>query len=335
MLSRLTYTFRETWASFRRNMTLTVAAIITSAVSLLIFGLTLLMQRGFDNLLVAWEGDVEMIIYVNPGATDPQRTEIENALGSAAPGRVVHLLRHDVLARGGATPPRRRPGDAGAADRRRRSRPSTRSCRTDATDVDTLRQLRESLGGLPNVRNIVLADEQLDVISKLQGFVGLYTVILSITLLFAAILLIWNTIRTAMFARRREIEVMKLVGATDWFIRIPFMLEGLIQGFIGGLAACGGLWLINNRWTAGVKDFPAQQRLRRPRRDRRLPAALDVHHHGHRHDRRRHRLGHRRLPLLGRVSVPRTGGLRVAFVCSGVGRGHAPRCGPCDQWRSR
>ncbi len=75
-------------------------------------------------------------------------------------------------------------------------------------------------------------------------------------LLFAAILLIWNTIRTAMFARRREIEVMKLVGATDWFIRIPFMLEGLIQGFIGGLAACGGLWLINNRWTSGVKDFP-------------------------------------------------------------------------------
>ena len=76
-------------------------------------------------------------------------------------------------------------------------------------------------------------------------------------------LLIWNTIRTAMFARRREIEVMKLVGATDWFIRLPFMLEGLIQGFIGGLAACGGLWLINDRWTAGVVGLPAEERLRR------------------------------------------------------------------------
>ena len=59
-----------------------------------------------------------------------------------------------------------------------------------------------------------------------------------------------------MFARRREIEVMKLVGATDWFIRVPFMLEGLIQGLLGALAACGGLWVINNRWTAGVRDFP-------------------------------------------------------------------------------
>ena len=127
---------------------------------------------------------------------------------------------------------------------------------TDATDVDTLRQSARALRDLPNVSNIVLADEQLDVISKLKGFVGLYTVILSITLLFAAILLIWNTIRTAMFARRREIEVMKLVGATDWFIRIPFMLEGLIQGFIGGSRRAAGCWLINNRWTAGVKDFP-------------------------------------------------------------------------------
>jgi len=89
-----------------------------------------------------------------------------------------------------------------------------------------------------------------------KNFVGLYTLILSILLLLAAILLIWNTIRTAMFARRREIEVMKLVGATDWFIRVPFMLEGLVQGFVGALGACGALWLINNRWTAGVRGFP-------------------------------------------------------------------------------
>ena len=59
---------------------------------------------------------------------------------------------------------------------------------------------------------------------------------MSVVLLFAAVLLIWNTIRTAMFARRREIEVMKLVGATNWFIRIPFMLEGLLQGLVGAAA---------------------------------------------------------------------------------------------------
>ena len=255
MLSRLTYTLRETYASFRRNMTLTVAAIITSAVSLLIFGLTLLMQQGFDNLLVAWEGDVEMIVYLNPGATDAQRTEIESALGS-----FPQIESYTYCDTGCSLDEAKRllAGDPSTLNLLTEANIPTqyKVVPTDAADVNTLRQLRESLRDLPNVSNIVLADEQLDVISKLKGFVGLYTVILSITLLFAAVLLIWNTIRTAMFARRREIEVMKLVGATDWFIRIPFMLEGLIQGFIGGLAACGGLWVINNRWTAGVKDFP-------------------------------------------------------------------------------
>ena len=255
MFSRLSYILRETWASFRRNMTLTVAAIITSAVSLLIFGLTLLMQRGFDNLLVAWEGDVEMIVYLNPAADDAQRAEIQNTLTSLPQ---IEGFDYCDTACSLAEAQRLLAGDPSTLELLNETNIPTqyKVVPTDGTDVDTLRQLRETLRDLPNVSNIVLADEQLDVISKLKGFVGLYTVILSITLLFAAILLIWNTIRTAMFARRREIEVMKLVGATDWFIRIPFMLEGLIQGFIGGVAACGGLWVINNRWTAGVKDFP-------------------------------------------------------------------------------
>jgi cell division transport system permease protein len=257
MLSRLTYTFRETWASFRRNMTLTVAAIITSAVSLLIFGLTLLMQQGFDNLLTAWEGGVEMIVYVNPGATDAQRAEIESALSASS--QQIETFRYCNPDCSMAEAQRLLAGDPSTLKLITPQNIPTqyKVVPTDATDVNTLRQLRDSLGDLPNVSKIVLADQQLDVISRLKGFVGLYTVILSVALLFAAILLIWNTIRTAMFARRREIEVMKLVGATDWFIRVPFMLEGLIQGVIGGLAACLGLWVINNRWTAGVVDFPS------------------------------------------------------------------------------
>ena len=168
MLSRLTYTFRETWASFRRNMTLTVAAIITSAVSLLIFGLTLLMQQGFDNLLTAWEGGVEMIVYVNPGASDAQRAEIESALrGSPQQIETFRYCNPDC-----------------SMDEARRllaGDPSTlklitpkniptqyKVVPTDATDVNTLRQLRDSLGDLPNVSKIVLADQQLDVISKLR-----------------------------------------------------------------------------------------------------------------------------------------------------------------------
>ncbi len=257
MWSRLAYTFRETWASFKRNVTLTVAAIITSSVSLLIFGLTLRIQHGFDNLLSKWEGGVEMIVFVQAQATDEQRAVIEGALGQQE-GVIVDSWRYCDVQCSLEEAQRLFAGDPATLELLTETNIPTqyKVVPTEATEIDTLRALKEEYRTLPNVYSVELAEDQLDLISKLQGFVGLYTTGLWISLMFAATLLIWNTIRTAMFARRREIEVMKLVGATDWFIRIPFMLEGLIQGLIGSLTACGALWFINNRWTAGVAEFP-------------------------------------------------------------------------------
>lgn len=256
ILGRLSYVLRETWASFRRNVTLTVAAIITAAVALLIFGLTLFIQRGFDNLLVQWQDDVELIVFVRPGADEDQRAEIEAALEGQQElidsfqycNVECSLQQADVLFK--EDPQTRQLITETNVTTQYQVIP------TDAGNIGELRTLAASWRGLPAVSSVIFAEDQLNVISKLKSFVSTYTLILSVVLLIAAILLIWNTIRTAMFARRREIEVMKLVGATDWFIRVPFMLEGLIQGLLGSLVACGGLAIINNRWTAGLKEFP-------------------------------------------------------------------------------
>jgi cell division transport system permease protein len=257
MLSRLTYTLRETWASFQRNVTLTVAAIITSAVSLLIFGLTLLIQHGFDNLLTKWEGGIEMIVYVTAQASDEQRDVIASALDQQQ-GVVIQSYRYCDVECSLAEADRVLAGDPTSRELLDETTIPTqfKVVPNEGTEVDTLRALKASYAELPNVYSVELAEDQIDLIAKLKGFAGLYTTGLAIALMFAAVLLIWNTIRTAMFARRREIEVMKLVGATDWFIRVPFMLEGLIQGLIGAVVACGGLWFVNNRWTAGVATFP-------------------------------------------------------------------------------
>ncbi len=258
MFSRLAYTLRETLAGFQRNVTLTVAAIITSAVSLLIFGLTLLIQEGFDNLLQRWEGGVEMIVFVNAGTAPDGLQFIDSTLEQqVASGTVESFTYCDVAC------------SLADADVVLAGDPTTRELLdetniptlfkivpAETTDVTYLRGLKETYLDLPSVNSVTLAEDQLDLISKLQGFVSTYTTGLWIALMAASGLLIWNTIRTAMFARRREIEVMKLVGATDWFIRIPFMLEGLIQGVLGALLAILAMLGINWRWTEGVKDFP-------------------------------------------------------------------------------
>src|ERR1700709_1070012 len=95
MWSRLTYTFRETGASLRRNVTLTVAAILTSAVSLFLVGGTFMVQRGFDNLLWRWAGGVQMIVYVNPTATNDNVAAIKSAL--AANSTVIDTTKLDYF----------------------------------------------------------------------------------------------------------------------------------------------------------------------------------------------------------------------------------------------
>src|SRR5699024_2879506 len=92
--------------------------------------------------------------------------------------------------------------------------------------------------------NVFAVRAALDVIKQMKSFTRFLNyafAFVSVVLIVASVLMILNTVRTAMFARRREIEVMKLVGATNWFIRVPFMAEGLIHGIIGGLLAAGGV----------------------------------------------------------------------------------------------
>jgi cell division transport system permease protein len=257
MFSRLAYTMRETLAGFRRNVTLTVAAIITAAISLLIFGLTLLIQDGFDNLLARWEGGVEMIVFVDANTAPDGLTLIEDTLNQQV-GTTIDSWTYCDVACSLADADRVLAGDPTTRDLLDESNIPTlyKVIPNEATDVTFLRGLKNQYLTLPSVTTVTLAEEQLDLISKLQGFVSVYTTGLWIALMFASGLLIWNTIRTAMFARRREIEVMKLVGATDWFIRLPFMLEGLVQGLFGGLLAVATLQFVNWRWTLGVQDFP-------------------------------------------------------------------------------
>ena len=256
MIARITYALRETWASFRRNLTLTAAAVLASAIALLLVGTTLLIQRAFENLLVQWRGDVEMIVFVRSDASPDQIAYIDSSIRQADTIVDVEKLQYLDKAQTYEEAKRIFIGD-----------PVTLSLLTPENipsqfkvvplteDPALVRSLSEQFRSLPGVEDVALAEDEFQVISTLSKFIRVVTLVMSIVLLVVAVGLIWNTIRTAMFARRREIEVMKLVGATNWFIRIPFMLEGLLQGLLGALAACGGLWVLNSAWTNGVAGF--------------------------------------------------------------------------------
>src|SRR3954453_21893631 len=252
MFSRIAYAFRETAASFRRNITLTAAAILTAAVALLLSGVAFLMQRAFNNLLTQWDKGVEMIVYVKPGASNEQVTALRQALDDTGVAKDITYLdqaksydKAKVILAG---------QDTLLSALSVEKMPSQLRVKPTTKGKDRLDDVKAQFANNPGVAPIALASGEIRFYRHLSGFVRGAMIVTSLALLAVALTLIWNTIRTAMFARRREIEVMKLVGATNWFIRIPFMLEGLLQGLIGALLACGFVWGANTFWTSNVVE---------------------------------------------------------------------------------
>jgi cell division transport system permease protein len=256
MLARISYAFRETIASFRRNITLTAAAIIVAAVALMFFGIALLIQEAFSNLLVKWQDGVEMIVYVKPGASPEKVTAIESALKQNS--NVLSVSFQDQA----ATYEQAKKVLVGQPSLLNTltvdKMPSQLRVRPAPNSEELLPALKAQFEKEPNVQQVALATDTIKFYDQLSNFVRTVTIVFAIVLLLVALVLIWTTIRTAMFARRREIEVMKLVGATNWFIRVPFMLEGLFQGLLGALVSCLGLFTVNSLWNGSLQDFATE-----------------------------------------------------------------------------
>jgi len=121
-------------------------------------------------------------------------------------------------------------------------------------DADVIEALAAQFDARPGVRQVTLPVEVIRTLQQNSQKVSVFVLIIAIVVLLAALMLIANTIRTAIFARRQDIEVMKLVGASNWYVRLPFMVEGTIQGLIGGALAIPMLFLMNNLMAGFVQD---------------------------------------------------------------------------------
>ena len=235
------YMLRETSANLTRNITLTVASILTVFVSLAIVGATVLVRQGVQNATKRWEGGVEFIVYLNPGVTDSQVAAVRRSLDEN-PG--IKSATYVDQKQTYADFQKLFKGQTTMLDNTRpQDLPTSFKVQPKDKNVTSVQSLVNFYSKQPNVYEVIAAT---DVIREMQGITTFFNNGLAggaLLLLVASGLLILNTIRTAMFARRREIEVMKLVGATNWFIRVPFMLEGLVQGLVGGVFAVGFVFL--------------------------------------------------------------------------------------------
>jgi cell division transport system permease protein len=243
MAVRVEYLVRETGTNLWRNISLTVAAVLTVAVCLTMLGVSLLIGYGADSLTTQWKGGIEFIVFMKPEATPEQNQAIADAIKNSNriksstyldqqaayeefkqlfsdKPELIESVTPDVLP------------------------PSYRVVPVDP-NPDEVATLGKQFENAPGVREVRYATEALRNLEDLTNSVKNGLTFAAVVLLLVAVLLILNTISTAMASRRREIEVMKLVGATNWFIRVPFMLEGLFHGIFGAGLAVAGMVAVN------------------------------------------------------------------------------------------
>jgi cell division transport system permease protein len=239
-MSRLAYFVRETLISLRRNLLMTIAGIITVAISLFLFGGILLVSATVDHGTQQWKHGIELEIFMRVGAGSNQVKAVETAL-QADPNvkSYVHLTQADAYAIF-----KRDFKDQPALVESTKPSDLPESFRVAPKRAQDTALLASAYKDRPQVDTIITAAQQIKRLLTATRWIRLAFISMASVLLASSLFLIVNTIRLATFARRREIEVMKLVGASNWFVRVPFMAEGLVQGAIGAGFAFGLVWAL-------------------------------------------------------------------------------------------
>ena len=232
-MPRFEYLFRETTSGLRRNGLVAFAAISTTFIALLLFGLALLISRQVSLIIEDTTGNVEVAVYL----TDPVNPDTVRSLTTTLTELPV-VENVDFESKQEAC---ERFGELFANQRALVENVDCdalpASLRVRLEDPEKYAQVEAVLRGQPGIDRIVDQSAFLDRLFAVTRVFRVGVLLISLVMLVSAAILIANTVRMGLFARRKEIGIMKLVGATNWRIRIPFLVEGLFESLIGALAA--------------------------------------------------------------------------------------------------
>jgi len=238
---RLGFFMRESLRSMRRNAVPSFAALATVLVTVLVLGVFIPVAQVTSGAANDVRKRVLVGVYLKDGSTTADINRVNRVLqGTPHVKSVQFVSKRTAFAQQSKADP--------AAYAIVDSNPLPDSFRVTPDVPDNVNQVRAALvnGAGPIDGAIATVNNRRDDAQKIltaTSLVKATMAVLAVLLVVASVLLISNTIRLSLFARRREVEVMKLVGATDWFIRWPFVIEGILLGIFGGVMAIAMLVL--------------------------------------------------------------------------------------------
>lgn len=229
----LVYLFREAWANMRINRTTTVVAILTTAFTLACVGIFLLLYVNLRSAAGWLQDDIKIMVYLDEQLTREAVSEVEGRIkADRMVAGVLYISKEQALSEFRA----QFPSDSHLLEGLGENPLPASFVVTLAAQYrapDAVKRWTERVRTMPGVAKIDYNQEWIDALSGLIHYIELIAIGVGVILSAAAVTIIGNTIRLTLFSRREEIEILRLIGATRSFIRIPYLLEGAVLGACG------------------------------------------------------------------------------------------------------
>ena len=234
LLAALLFSLMSAGQNFRRNLGVSLAGVFTMGLILFLVGGALLFTHSIDSILQTQQSNASKIkIYLADSASLAQIADFQSRLQRDPRVISVTFENKDQAAKEASQDP-----DIQQALQTLGSNPLPASLNLNVRQLTDLNSFDQMAKDTPIVDKTTATDYNPDVINKLHTLIDIIEIVgavIALILFVVSVVIIMNTIRTAVYARRTEIEIMKLVGATDWFVRWPFILEGMIGGVLAAI----------------------------------------------------------------------------------------------------
>ncbi len=245
------YFIQEVFRSLRRNNWMSFASIGTVAVSLFVLGVFLLLVLNMNRMASALESQVQISVYLEDGLKADDRQDIASDI-EALQGieSIRYISKEEAKAR-----LEDRLGDQKyLLDALGDKNPLPDSFEVVVKSPDLVETAAKAIDRMDGVQEAKYGQDVIEHLFAITRLIRIFGLVLMVLLAGATLFIISNTIRLTVFARRKEIAIMKYVGATDWFIRWPFLLEGMVLGFVGGVIAAVALRSFYAAMAAKITD---------------------------------------------------------------------------------
>ncbi|MBS7212663.1 MAG: permease-like cell division protein FtsX [Megamonas funiformis] len=253
-LSTSEYFIKEVYTSFKRNIWMTLASIFTVVLSLFILGFFSIVILNLNKMADTLESQVQISVYLKDDLSQEEIDETKENLSKIEGLQDIKFTTREEAMKNF----KERLGDQQfLLDALDDTNPLPNSFSLTVTSPQQVKTIADTAAALDSVESASYSQDIINHLFNLTHLIRLIGVALIILLTGAAIFIISNTIRLTVFARRKEIAIMKYVGATDWFIRWPFLLEGICLGFIGGGLATIFLYIVYNQVTQEIYEAMA------------------------------------------------------------------------------